>query len=74
MNFSKLMLSVTLCLGLCFTACIESESASVGASISANCGCKDTYCPVCGCDDETYLNACTAECAQMDCYIVGACD
>ena len=38
-----------------------------------DCLCTMQYDPVCGCNNKTYSNACTAECAGIKEYKKGAC-
>ena len=38
-----------------------------------DCLCTEQYQPVCGCDNQTYGNACVAKCAGVKTYTQGKC-
>lgn len=58
---------ILLGLGSCSTKqCIEKPVA--------DCVCTMQYDPVCGCNNKTYSNACTAECAGIKVYTKGPCE
>jgi hypothetical protein len=43
------------------------------AKADGNCICPADYNPVCGCNDVTYSNACTANCNGIENYTQGEC-
>ncbi len=46
---------------------------NVNYTIATQCPCDSTYDPVCGLNDQTYSNACTAKCAGMPVPYLGSC-
>ena|SRR5690606_19310457 len=47
-------------------ACVETPNP--------DCVCTMEYNPVCGCNEKTYPNACTAECNGIKTYTAGPCE
>ncbi|RYF90975.1 MAG: hypothetical protein EOO03_02490 [Chitinophagaceae bacterium] len=50
----------------------KNESNCVGEA-KPDCMCTMQYDPVCGCNNVTYSNACTASCAGVKSFTKGAC-
>ncbi len=56
--------------GVCFGDCIIADQMDIYNVRE----CESDYSPVCGCNNETYLNACEAERAGVVSFIPGVCD
>lgn len=59
---------------LALSSCEEKAECIVSPNPGLDCLCTMDYNPVCGCDDETYSNACVATCAGVQMYTSGACN
>lgn len=64
-GLSLLIISLS-CLTACKKECTTNNS-------SPNCACTKEYRPVCGCNNQTYGNACMAECEGVLTYTQGEC-
>lgn len=69
-----ILLSLVLGLMTSFLSCQTDEDISICEAIpQSDCVCTEEYEPVCGCDDETYGNACEAACNGIYSYVPGPC-
>jgi hypothetical protein len=57
-------------LALTFVSCAKQGCK---AKLDGSCICTADYNPVCGCDEVTYSNACTANCSGIENYTSGTC-
>jgi len=55
--------------GVCFGECIDPTLIDPASMAD----CSNSYVPVCGCNDITYLNSCVAENSGITDYSIGAC-
>jgi hypothetical protein len=60
---------------ICSTGCFSNQSfkSNCTESPKQDCICTMDYKPVCGCNQKTYANACSAECAGIMYYKSGKC-
>ena len=56
------------------TVSCSKEKNCVQTDVAETCICAEIYAPVCGCDGETYSNACVAECNGILTYTEGECN
>jgi heat shock protein HslJ len=61
-----------LFLATLFASCGQEEDACKGDKIT-DCVCDASYVPVCGCDNVTYSNACSAKCEGVKSFTDGPC-
>ncbi|MBK6352073.1 MAG: hypothetical protein KA251_00455 [Saprospiraceae bacterium] len=61
---------------ICSTGCFSNRSLQGDCTESPklDCICTMDYNPVCGCNQKTYANACSAECAGIKIYKSGKCN
>jgi len=55
------------------TSCNKEDEACI-ENIKEDCMCITIYQPVCGCNGNTYGNACVAECSGITEFTLGACE
>ena len=60
-------------LGICFLTFISCEASQDCKSNGKQCACPEIYAPVCGCDNITYENDCTANCVGVEIVSQGKC-
>ncbi len=65
--------TLLLSLGLVFLCAQTSCDKNCKATPKEDCFCTQQYDPVCGCNKETYGNACTAECNGITDFKKGVC-
>lgn len=59
---------------MAFIGCSKgAEKVNCVANVNEDCICTMEYDPVCGCDDITYSNECTANCAGVEIVSKGEC-
>ena len=60
---------------LLLTGCspTKTDNSDCNAEAINGCVCTQQYDPVCGCDNKTSGNACTARCAGIKSFIKGEC-
>lgn len=70
----KKLLMYSLGLLMTLMACKSNKIANdCKGKPNPDCVCTEQYMPVCGCDNQTYGNACVAQCAGVKSYIKGKC-
>ncbi len=69
----KKIIFVSVLLTLSLLSCNKTKKGDCIATDNKDCICTLEYTPVCGCDDVTYSNACTANCAGVKIVAQGEC-
>jgi len=55
--------------GICYSECVDPNDIDINGLAD----CSNSYIPVCGCNDVTYLNSCVAENSGITEFTIGAC-
>ena len=67
--------NILILFGLLFVSCLDGSKDDCLEEINVNVtDCEKIFEPVCGCNNETYVNACTAEAYSIFTYSEGSCN
>ncbi len=72
LHYMKKLFAAIIILAAACSPTKKNEADCVGEA-KKDCMCTMQYDPVCGCNNKTYSNACTAGCAGVKSFTKGAC-